>query len=252
MTVMKLSALAPTVACLLLLAACDDGTTPPPPPVDSGLRDTGVRDSGPPPDGSVDPMDAGDSSTPPPRDAGPLTCSVTPDDVFNLAVDPRSAPRIVGFAAGPDGFGVAWNETRDGFPDIFAQRIGSDGMPGAEVKLTDDPSQDRAPQITPVGTQWVAAYVARGALAGEASHQPGAGEGPGVARGLGDRALDLGVVEHPIGEPVPLERAEVAALELRVPEGHLGGRGVVAGAPRDQLALGDRKSACRERVYLAV
>lgn len=159
MTVMKLSALAPTVACLLLLAACDDGTPPPPPPVDSGLRDTGVRDSGPPPDGSVDPMDAGDSSTPPPRDAGPLTCSVSPDDVFNLAVDPRSAPRIVGFAAGPDGFGVAWNETRDGFPDIFAQRIGSDGMPGAEVKLTDDPSQDRAPQITPVGTQWVAAYV---------------------------------------------------------------------------------------------
>ncbi|GAB5546328.1 MAG: hypothetical protein SangKO_060880 [Sandaracinaceae bacterium] len=159
MIVMKLSALTPAAACLLLLAACDDGPAPPPPPNDSGLRDTGMADVGPPMDGGEDPMDGGDSSTPPPGDAGPLSCTVSPDDVYALAVDPRAAPRLVGFAAAADGFGVVWNETRDGFPDIYGQRIGSDGIPGPEVEITSDPSQDRAPQITPVGTQWIAAYV---------------------------------------------------------------------------------------------
>lgn len=152
------------LALLLVLASCDDTTTPPPPrrdagpPADAGTMDGGDGDGGGPMD------DAGDRDGATGFDGGELpdggvpTCTASEDDRHVLGTDPGGFGRIVGMDAAHDSWGIVWNETRDGVPDVFGVRLTPSG-PGTVQQITDQFSRENPPSVLANGSEWIAAWV---------------------------------------------------------------------------------------------
>jgi len=151
------------LALLLVLASCDDTTNPPPP----------RRDAGPPSDAGDSTMDGGDAdggervdggdAGPSPDggdfpDGGIPTCTASEDDRHVLSTDPGGLGRIVGMDAAHDSWGIVWNETREGVPDVFGVRLTPSG-PGTVQQITDQFSRENRPAVLANGTEWIAAWV---------------------------------------------------------------------------------------------
>lgn len=153
------------LALLVVLAGCDDNP-PPPPPRDSGpgtdagdVPTDGGADAGPDFDAGAE-FDAGPvDSGPPPGDAGMPSCTAAPEDHHKVSTDPGGGDRIVGLAGGGDAFGLIWNETRDGQPDVFARRVPTSGAIGDEQRVTSNFSRENPPALVAVGTNWLATWV---------------------------------------------------------------------------------------------
>ncbi|HJL16832.1 MAG TPA: hypothetical protein RMH99_14305 [Sandaracinaceae bacterium LLY-WYZ-13_1] len=211
---------------LAALAACDGD----PPPVP--MRDAGRRDAGPGamdarvPDAALPDGGGGRDGEVPDRDAGSVGCTVSAENVYKLATDVNPSERNVGLAATSNGFGVVWNETREGRPDLFGIRIASDGTLGGEVRLTDTAAIENPPSLIALGTEWLAAWVDNTA-----------------ATGFEVRAQGLASDLSPTGSPSDL--TSTAALFEDNPTLFAGSDGALLAWVQDDMVASTRQARAR-------